>query len=157
MIAIVRGHAFSLFGGEIVSELHQNSCEEREQMVKAVYATKQMFGRRMIFTSADAITAANVIKVVEQAYNTHLLNRSEIEYLWNYYKGKQPSLYRTREVRDDLTSHVVENRSNEIVTFKCGYLVGKPIKYTAANAGIREKADLRLKANALRVVKPDAF
>ena len=58
-----------------MSELHQNSQEEREQFVRAIYASKQMFGRRMIFTSADAITIGNVTKVVEQAYNTHLLNR----------------------------------------------------------------------------------
>ena len=131
----VRGHAFSVFGGEIVSELQHECKENREQIVKAVYSEKHMFGRRMIFTSADAITANNVVEVVEQAYNTHLLNRSEIEYLWNYYKGKQPSLYREREVRDNLTSHIVENRANEIVTFKTGYLVGKPIKYISSTSG----------------------
>lgn len=114
---------------------HQSSQEERKQMTKAVYATKYMFGRKVILTSADRITAENVVKVVEQAYETHLLNRSDIEYLWKYYKGDQPARWRTREVRDDLTAHIVENRANEIVTFKTGYMVGKPIKYTAASAG----------------------
>jgi len=135
-----------------VSELHQNSQEEREQMVKAVYATKQMFGRRMIFTSADAITAENVIKVVEQAYNTHLLNRSEIEYLWDYYKGKQPSLYRTREVRNELTSHVVENRASEITAFKVGFLVGKPIKYISSVTGDDVSAKVAKLNDAMRMI-----
>ena len=94
-----------------MSEANNN----RVQQMKSVYASKTMFGRRKILTSADAITADNVVKVIEQAYNVHLLNRGEIEYLWNYYKGKQPSLYRVREVRDELTSHIVENR-NKIVS-----------------------------------------
>ncbi len=135
-----------------MSELHHDSEEMRKQELKAVSATKTMFGRRMIFTSVDEITAANVTNVVEQAYNTHLLNRSEIEYLWNYYKGKQPSLYRTREVRNELTSHVVENRANEIVTFKTGYLVGKPITYTSsASSDEVSKATERLN-DAMRMI-----
>ena len=135
-----------------MSELHQNSQEEREQFVRAVYSTKHMFGRRMIFTSADAITAENVVNVVNQAYLVHLMNREEIEYLWNYYKGKQPSLYRTREIRDELTAHIVENRANEIVTFKTGYLVGKPIKYISS-ASTDEVATSVSKLNdAMRVI-----
>lgn len=135
-----------------MSELHQNSQKEREQMAKAIYATKTMFGRRIIYTSADAITAGNVTKIVEQAYNTHLLNQGEIEYLWNYYKGKQPSIYRVREVRDNLTSHIVENRANEIVTFKTGYLVGKPIKYISSVAGDSVSTQVAKLNDAMRMV-----
>ena len=135
-----------------MSELHQNSQEEREQAAKAVYATKQMFGRQMILTSADIINAVNVISVVEKAYNVHLLNRSEIDYLWNYYKGKQPSLYREREVRDELTSHIVENRANEIVNFKTGYLVGKPIKYISSASSDDVSATIAKLNDAMRVV-----
>lgn len=112
---------------------HQTSEDERKKRVH--YGRGEMFGRRMILTSKAEITKENVVDVVEQAYQTHLLNRSEIDYLWNYYKGKQPSLYRTRELRDDLTKHIVENRANEIVTFKTGYLVGKPIQYIASVEG----------------------
>ena len=96
---------------------------------KTVFVAKQMFGRRPIFTSETEINEENVSKVVEQAYITHMLNRGEIEYLWEYYKGKQPSLFRKREIRNELTKHIVENRANEIVSFKTGYLVGKPITY----------------------------
>lgn len=96
---------------------------------------KTMFGRRIIYSTRNVITDANVADVVEQAYNVHLLNRAEIQYLWDYYKGKQPALYRTREIRDELTVHVVENRANEIVSFKVGYIAGKPIQYiSSANA-----------------------
>lgn len=115
-----------------MSELQQTE-QQQNRVVQMPH--KNMFGRRAIFTSEQVITAMNVAKVVEQAYITHLLNRGEIDYLWNYYKGKQPSLFRTREIRDELTKHIVENRANEIVSFKTGYLVGKPIQYIATVPG----------------------
>ena len=136
-----------------MSELnHQNSQEEREQAARAVYASKVMHGRRMILTSVDAITKDNIVSVVEQAYVTHLLNRSEIEYLWNYYKGKQPSLYRVREVRNELTSHIVENRANSIVTFKTGFMVGKPIKYISSMPGDDVSAKVAKLNDAMRII-----
>ena len=126
--------------------------ENTENVVKALPLRKDMFGRRMIFTSETAVTASNVANVVDQAYNTHLMNRSEIEYLWDYYKGKQPSLYRKRELRDDLTKHIVENRANEIVSFKTGFLVGKPVQYISSNAD-KDVSDPVNKLNdAMRVI-----
>lgn len=104
-------------------------------MTSKTFVKKGLFGRRKIFASVDTVTPENVSKVVEQAYNTHLLNRGEIEYLWRYYKGDQPSLYRVRELRDELTCRIVENRASEIVSFKVGYLCGKPITYVASVDG----------------------
>ena len=97
--------------------------------------SRNLFGRRVISTSEKEITASNVCAVVEQAYITHLINRDEIQYLWEYYKGNQPSLYRTRELRNELTQKICENRANEIVSFKTGYLVGKPIQYVSSVSG----------------------
>ena len=121
-------------------------------MGEPLMTAKQMFGRRVIYTSADAITADNVAKEVEQAYNTHLLNVSEIEYLWNYYKGKQPSLYRVRETRNELTSHIVENRANEIVSFKTGYIAGKPIQYISSVSGDEVSASISKLNDAMRMI-----
>ena len=98
-------------------------------------AKRDLFGRRKIFASVASVTPKNVVDVVEQAYLTHLLNRGEIEYLWNYYKGDQPSLYRMRELRPEMTKNIVENRANEITNFKVGFLVGKPIQYVASEDG----------------------
>ena len=70
---------FSVNGGETVSEenrehlQHWNSEEGRKQMARAVYASRTMFGRTMILTSAEQITDENVVKIVSQAYQTHLL------------------------------------------------------------------------------------
>ena len=119
---------------------------------KFVLKADQMFGRRVIFTSADSITADNVSNVVGQAYLTHLLNRSDINYLWEYYKGKQPSLYRKREVRDELTAHIVENRANEIVSFKTGYIAGKPIQYVSSASDESVSKSIAKLNDAMRII-----
>ena len=135
-----------------MSENHTNSEEVRQEERKQQMVRKDMFGRRMIFTSESAINSGNVVAVVENAYITHLLNRSEIEYLWNYYKGKQPSLYRTRELRDELTKRIVENRANEIVSFKTGFLVGKPVQYISSNGEEDVSEDIAKLNDVMRVV-----
>lgn len=100
---------------------------------KPVSETRQMFGRRVIKTSVTNITDENVVDVLLKALSIHALNRSEIDYLWEYYKGKQPILHRQKEVRPEITNRIVENRANEIVSFKVGYLCGEPIQYVGKN------------------------
>lgn len=89
------------------------------------------FGRRKIFTDVDTITAENVVSVLQKALTVHNQNKVEIEYLYEYYKGKQPILYRKKDVRPEIMNIVVENRANEIVSFKVGYLMGEPIQYVS--------------------------
>ena len=57
--------------------------------------TRNLYGRRIITTDADVITSKNVVAELEKAMYIHTVNREEIAYLWNYYKGKQPILYTT--------------------------------------------------------------
>lgn len=101
---------------------------------KGLSKTRQMNGRRVIKTSVKEITRENVVDVLQKALNTHEVNRSEIDYLWNYYRGKQPILHREKEVRPEICNRIVENRANEIVSFKVGYLCGEPIQYVGRNA-----------------------
>lgn len=100
---------------------------------KPVSQTRYMSGRRMIKTSVIQITDANVVEVLMKALTTHEFNRSEIDYLWNYYRGDQPIKNRTKEVRPEICNKIVENRANEIVSFKVGYLCGEPIQYVSRN------------------------
>lgn len=93
----------------------------------------EMYGRRIIKTDASVINSSNVVVEIEKAMVTHILNRAEIEYLWNYYCGKQPILYRKKEIRPEICNKIVENRANEIVSFKVGYLCGEPIQYICRN------------------------
>ena len=89
------------------------------------------FGRKKIFTDVTEITRDNVLKVLRKALITHWSNKADMEYLYAYYKGRQPVLNRQKEVRPEIKNTVVENRANEIVSFKVGYLMGEPIQYVS--------------------------
>ena len=96
-------------------------------------AEKIFTGRTVISTNAKSITRENLLTVLTQAKMTQSKNKTEIEYLFNYYKGKQPILDRKKEVRPDICNTIVVNRANEIVAFKTGYLCGEPIQYINRN------------------------
>ena len=88
-----------------------------------------LFGRTIIYSNVEEIDRENVVNVIQQAYGVHQTNQSQIEYLYNYYKGDQPILDRVKAVRPDINYTIVENRAKEIVDFKTGYLIGDPIQY----------------------------
>lgn len=95
------------------------------------------YGREPIYTDETAVTAENLLDVLQKAFKVHTLNRSDIDYLYNYYKGKQPILERTKEFRKDICNVVVENHANEIVSFKTGYLMSNAIQYVSRNSDAR--------------------
>lgn len=98
-------------------------------------------GRKKIFTDVSVITSENVVEVLRKALTVHWANKAEIEYLYRYYRGEQPILSRTKEVRPEICNKVVENRANEIVSFKVGYLMGEPVQYVSRgdNEALTEK------------------
>lgn len=100
------------------------------------------FGRRKILSDETAVTSKNVISIVSAALETHLENSSEIDWLYNYYKGRQPILDRQKTVRPEICNKVVENRANEIVSFKAGYLCGEPIQYISRGSTEKTTADV---------------
>lgn len=87
------------------------------------------FGRRAIKTDAEEITEDNVLKILSDALVIHRQNRLEMEYLYNYYRGNQPVLERTKEIRPEICNRIVENRAHEIVSFQTGYIMGEPVQY----------------------------
>lgn len=88
-------------------------------------------GRKMIYTDYLEINRGNVLEVLQKALSIHSKNSNDIDYLYEYYKGDQPILYRKKEIRPEINNHIVENRANQIVSFKVGYLMGEPIQYVA--------------------------
>ena len=106
-----------------------------ESKPKYLSQTRFMSGRRIIKTSVTEITDKNVVDVLRKALATHELNRSEIDYLWKYYRGDQPIRNRVKDVRPEICNKITENRANEIVSFKVGYLCGEPIQYVSRNGG----------------------
>ena len=91
------------------------------------YSIPVMLGRREIVTDAEVIDESNLIDELVKALNVHTQNRTEIQYLWNYFRGDQPILHKEKQVRPEINNKIVVNRANEIVTFKTGYLAGEPI------------------------------
>lgn len=88
-------------------------------------------GRRKILCDEPVINEKNVVSVLQDALSVHLQNSAEINYLYRYYTGKQPILYRVKEIRPEICNRIVENRANEIVSFKTGYLCGEPLQYVS--------------------------
>lgn len=94
-----------------------------------------LHGRRVIETDEIEVTIDNVVKMLRKALPYHWKNRAEIQYLWAYYKGRQPILNRTKDIRPEINNTIVENRANEIVSFKSGYLMGEPLQYVSRANG----------------------
>lgn len=90
-----------------------------------------LFGRSEIVSDAKEITRDNIIQQLNVALVTHGKNMDETQYLYDYYRGKQFILLKEKKVRPEINNLIVENRANEIVSFKTGYLVGEPIQYVA--------------------------
>ena len=94
-----------------------------------------MTGRTVIYTDIEVIDETNVLTVLQSALKTHMQNVTQINYLYNYYKGNQPILERTKTYRQEICNQIVENRANEIVSFKVGYLMGEPVQYVNRGNG----------------------
>lgn len=53
---------------------------------------RTLAGRTVIYTDVDNIDRSNVVQVLNKALETHDVNKSDIQYLYDYYKGKQTRL-----------------------------------------------------------------
>lgn len=96
------------------------------------FPDKGLHGRRKIYTCKPEITEDNVVSVVSKAFAIHQMNKAEIQYLYDYYRGKQDVCYKEKVVRPEINNKVIVNRANEIVTFKTAYLLGEPVQYISA-------------------------
>lgn len=86
-------------------------------------------GREKILCDEAVINEQNVVGVLTDALSVHRQNSTQVDYLYRYYKGEQPILRRTKEIRPEICNRIVENRANEIISFKTGYLCGEPLQY----------------------------
>ena len=104
--------------------------------------TLHLFGRRTIYTDCDVITSENIVSVLSKALAVHMVNRAEIEYLYNYRRGIQPIINRIKSIRPEINNKIVENRADEIASFKTGYLVGEPVQYVSRKA-VDDKSEIK--------------
>jgi SPP1 family phage portal protein len=92
---------------------------------------KGCHGRKIAYTDVEQITAENIVDVIGNCIGIFYYNKTIIEYLWNYYKGDQPVLYRTKVSNEDITNKIVENHAYEWVQFKVGQTYGEPIQFVS--------------------------
>lgn len=88
-------------------------------------------GRTKIFTNFREVTEDNIGTILAQAYPQFLANASDIDYLYNYYRGIQPIQQRVKKIRKEICNKMVVNHAYEIANFRIGYLLEKPIQYVA--------------------------
>lgn len=108
--------------------------------------SRKLCGRRPIYTDVREITAENIVEVLQKAMEVHEINRGEIEYLEKYRNGEQPIWKKriNKKTRPEINNVVVENRADEIVSFKVGYQVGEPLQYVCLNTDAVVSDDFRL-------------
>lgn len=90
---------------------------------------RELYGRKRLTFSRDIKTLDDAKQAISSNYITHMQNLSEIDYLWNYYLGKQDVLYRKKEVRKSITKNTVVNHANQIVNFYASYAFGEGTQY----------------------------
>ena len=107
-----------------MSELLENPEEQKKPDI-------HFFGRRKLLSSytKSEINEKTLAEILPQVLREHELNASETDYLYNYYKGKQPILDKTKIVRPEINNITLENHAFEIVEFKKSYVYGEPIQY----------------------------
>ena len=90
---------------------------------------RNSFGRKVLYTNASEITQDNVCKELSKVLKDFAQNAEEIDYLYNYYLGNQPVLYREKQVRPEINNKVVNNTAFFIVETKTADIASEPIQY----------------------------
>lgn len=104
---------------------------EREAVI-SIWPNDGLHGRRKIYTDFKSVDETNIVKVIESAYTVHEKNRREIQYLLDFFKGKQDIREKKAIARPEINNKVTVNRANEIVTFKTSYLLSGPVQYVSS-------------------------
>jgi len=91
----------------------------------------RLFGRKVIYAdyNPEDMNTETITKILNDVFSVHLQNAYEIDYLEKYYKGFQPIIGKTKEVRPTINNTVVENNAYFITEFKKSYVFGEPIQY----------------------------
>jgi SPP1 family phage portal protein len=99
------------------------------------------YGRRIIYTDATEITAANVADEVRKAVMIHESNRADAEKLNGYFCGKTKILSKKKEIREEINHKINENHAHEVTRFYEGYVFGEPIQYVRRENTAGDESD----------------
>lgn len=87
------------------------------------------FGRTVLYTNETEINESNILKDFNKRLTSHNQNAKECDYLFNYYSGDQPILYREKKIRPEIKNQIVQNIAYYIVETKASDIAGEPIQY----------------------------
>lgn len=96
------------------------------------------YGRTRIILDYEEVTKDNILEVLDKAISKHNNNKSDCDYLINYYLGKQDILEREESKTSTINNQVVVNFASPITREIVGYTLGKPIELTPINMDIME-------------------
>ena len=102
---------------------------------------ERLFGREVIYYDDVEITRDNVCDVLQKALTIHCKNAVQIDKLYRIFKGRQAIFDKVKDIRPEINNQIVINFANQIVTFKTGYLLGKPIQYVSRGERTTELSD----------------
>lgn len=91
--------------------------------------SRKLIGREDILVDTEEINSNNISALMEFIEPQIFNKANEIDYLYNYYKGEQPIIYRTKQIRPEINNKMVENNAKYITDFKASYLLFEPIQY----------------------------
>lgn len=118
---------------EDVSNAVETTTTPPANTVAPYYTDEQrvFFGRQKIYSNLkpEELTAEKIKEILPKVLQEHEKNAREINYLYEFYKGKQPILGKTKAVRPDINNVVLENHAFEIVEFKKSAEFGEPVQY----------------------------
>lgn len=108
-------------------------ADVRDEAAPSSTGGRSMFGRSPVLVDYEEVGDDNVLEALRDALTKFARNREQCLYLWDYYRGKQPVLERTKDVRPEINNKIVENHAQEVVAFKVGYQLAEPLQYTLRN------------------------
>lgn len=114
---------------------------------------EKLTGRTVLTCPEKEITRDNLLDVWKRLKPLFEENKAQSDYLYWYYRGKQPILYREKKVRPEICNKVLENHANEIVSFKKGYSFGSPVQYIrrAMTEAVSKTADAKRQKGLLKL------
>ena len=92
--------------------------------------SKTFFGRRKIYIDEIELDRNNIVDILNMVLPQFHENQYETVYLYNYYRGNQPILYRQKPNRPEINNKIVENHAFEFVNFKTQLVLSEPLTYT---------------------------
>lgn len=102
---------------------------------------ERLFGRKVIYYDDVEITRENICTILQKVMPIHRTNSAQIDKLYRIFRGRQAIFDKVKTVREDINNKIIVNFANQIVTFKTGYLLGKPIQYVSRGERTSELSD----------------